>query len=296
MAGLHEFGRRKFSRGDVLLSSSGRNWRGMVAEVRNHPAGEIPPPVPQQMEITLALGSSPTGRVERRGNGEFQDTAVRAGTLWLCPIGVVEESIRITDDLSRILHMYLGHEIFREISDAVSRPVSPENISYRADIEDDFLRQVGYRISAELEEETSVGGLLVDSLARSMAAHLVAKYSGHTLDERHCPAIDHAKMRRVVDFITDNLESDISLTDLSEVACLSRHHFARAFRSAMGVPPHRFISSLRLQRAQELLAHTEASLAEIAFACRFSSQSTFTRAFRRHAGMSPGEYRRKAGA
>lgn len=295
MAGVHEFGRRKFTRGEVLLSSSRRNWRGMAAEVRNHPAGEIPPPVPQQMEITLALGGSSTGRVERRGNGEFQDTAARPGTLWLCPIGVVEESIRITDDLSRILHMYLGHEMFREISDAVSRPVSPENISYRAGIDDDFVRQVGYRISAELEEETSVGGLLAESLARSMAAHLVAKYSGHAIDERHSPAIDHVRMRRVVDFINDNLEADISLSDLSDVACLSRHHLVRAFRSAVGVPPHRFISSLRLQRAQDLLAHTQSSLAEIAYACRFSSQSTFTRAFRRHAGVSPGEYRRKAG-
>jgi AraC family transcriptional regulator len=51
---------------------------------------------------------------------------------------------------------------------------------------------------------------------------------------------------------------------------------------------------LRLKRSHELLAHTESSLVEIAYACRFSSQSTSTRAFRRHAGVSPGEYRRKA--
>lgn len=295
MASVHDFGRRKFPRGEVLLSSGRRNWSGMAAEVRNHPAGEIPPPVPQQMEITLALSGSPTGRVERRGNGEWQDTPARPGTLWLCPIGVVEEAIRITDDLSRILHIFIGHEIFKDVSRTVSRTVSPESIAYRAGIDDDFVRQVGYRISAELEEETSVGRLLVDSLSSAMAAHLVATYSSALLRDRETPSIDQVRMRRVVDYINDNLEADVSLADLSDIACLSRHHFARAFRSAVGVPPHRFISTLRLKRAQELLAHTQASLADIAFACRFSSQSTFTRAFRRHMGMSPGEYRRMAG-
>ncbi|WP_332119703.1 AraC family transcriptional regulator [Azorhizobium caulinodans] len=294
MAGVHEFGRMKFPRGEVLASSARRNWTGMAAEIRNHPAGEIPPPVPQQMEVTLALRGSDAGRVERRGNGEFQDTAARAGTLWLCPIGVVEDSIRITQDLGSILHMYIGHEIFRDISASVSRAVSPENISYRADIDDDFLRQVGYRINAELEEETSVGRFLVDSLARSMAAHLVTTYADASLPHRQSPIVEHAKMRRVIDYINDNLASEISLSDLSDIACLSHHHFARAFRSAVGVPPHRFISSLRLQRAQEMLAHTQSSLTEIAYSCRFSSQSTFTRAFRRHVGVSPGEYRRKA--
>lgn len=295
MAGVHEFGRRKFPRGEVLLSSARRNWNGMAAEIRNHPAGEIPPPIPQQMEITLALVGSETGRVQRRGNGEFQDTAARPGTLWLCPIGLVEDSIRLTDDLSGILHMFVGPDFFQEISASISRAITPESISYRADFDDDFLRQIGYRISAELEEESSVGAFLVDSLARAMAAHLVAKYSDHTLHDRHQPSIDHLKMRRVVDYIYDNLEADITLTDLSDIACLSRHHFARAFRSVVGVPPHRFISSLRLQRAQELLSHTQSSLTDIAYACRFSSQSTFTRAFRRHLGVSPGEYRRQAG-
>lgn len=296
MAALHEFGRRKFPRGEVLLTSARRNWTGLAAEIRNHPAGEIPPPVPQQMEITLALTGSDAGHVERRGSGEFQNTRALPGTLWLCPIGVVEDSIRITDDLSRILHMYIGRDLFEDVSRSMSRPVSAESIAYRAGLDDEFIRQLGYRISAELEEETSVGRFLVDSLAHTLVAYLVAKYVDAIPAESRSSSIEHVKLRRVIEYINDNLEEDISVTDLSEIACLSRHHFARAFRSAIGVPPHRFISSLRLQRAQDLLGNTDFSLAEIAFACRFSSQSTFTRAFQRQLGVSPGEYRRRRGA
>lgn len=295
MASLHEFGRKKFLRGEVLLSSARREWTGIAAEVRNHPAGEIPPPVPQQMEITFALTGSETGYVERRGSGELQNTLARPGTLWLCPIGVVEDSIRITDDLSRILHMYIGSDVFDDVARSASRGASPQNIAYKADVEDEFVRQVACRINAELEEESSAGRFLVDSLARSVAAHLVSKYGGELPREGASLSIEKIKLRRVIDYINDNIDADISVAELSDIACLSRHHFARAFRTAVGTPPHRFISALRLQRAKDMLSDTGASLAEIAYSCRFSSQSTFTRAFRKHVGVSPGEYRRMNG-
>ncbi|PZU95158.1 MAG: hypothetical protein DI527_01180 [Chelatococcus sp.] len=69
---------------------------------------------------------------------------------------------------------------------------------------------------------------------------------------------------------------------------------SRAFSRAMRAPPNRFIGELRFRRAQELLIRTELSPADIADCCRFSSQSSFPRAFRRQVGVSPGEFRRKA--
>lgn len=296
MVGLQDFGRMKFPRGDLVASSAGRNWTGVCAEVRNHPAGEIPPPVPQQLEITLALTAARDGRVERRGNGDFQNTPVRSGTLWLCPVGLFEESIRISANLTNILHVFLGCDMFDELSGALSRPVSAGDVHYMAGLDDDFLRTTGYRINEELGRETSAGPILVESLARAMAAHLVSRYSSaHLVEVGASPvAIDDRRLRRVVEYIHENIEADISLATLADLACLSRHHFARAFRAATGVPPHRFISGLRFKRAQDLLAHSETSLAEIALCCGFSSQSTFTRAFRRQLRVSPGEFRRNA--
>jgi hypothetical protein len=65
-----------------------------------------------------------------------------------------------------------------------------------------------------------------------------------------------------------------------------------AFAAATGVPPHRYVSRRRLETARAMIATGRASLSEIALECRFSSQSSFTRAFRRATGMTPAEYRR----
>jgi AraC family transcriptional regulator len=63
------------------------------------------------------------------------------------------------------------------------------------------------------------------------------------------------------------------------------------FRNTMGVPPHRFLGRMRLERAKALLTIGNAPLADIAFACRFSSQANFTRAFKLATGTTPGMYR-----
>ena len=104
-------------------------------------------------------------------------------------------------------------------------------------------------------------------------------------------ALDDRRLQRVMQFIADNLQNDIRLKNLAEVANLSPFHFARTFRKATGGSPHRYLRKCRLEKAKELLAEGQASLTDIALTCSFSSQSSFTRAFTRATGIAPGKYR-----
>ncbi|MDH2385511.1 AraC family transcriptional regulator [Bradyrhizobium sp. CER78] len=105
------------------------------------------------------------------------------------------------------------------------------------------------------------------------------------------PALDHQRLRRVMQFIDANLHSPIRLKDLADVANLSPFHFARAFRKATGESPHRFVRGCRLEKAKQLLIEGNATLAEVSLICNFSSQSSFTRAFTRAFGVPPGAFR-----
>jgi AraC family transcriptional regulator len=99
-------------------------------------------------------------------------------------------------------------------------------------------------------------------------------------------------LRRVLAYVEEHLAEEIAVADLANVACLSIFHFTRAFAAATGVPPHRYVSQRRLENAKAMIAMGRASLDEIALDSRFSSQSSFTRAFRRAIGKTPAEYRR----
>jgi len=105
--------------------------------------------------------------------------------------------------------------------------------------------------------------------------------------------LDRRRLFRVLDYIDRHLEGDVTLDSMASVACLSRFHFARAFKQAVGQSPRRYVIARRLERAKALLIEGEAPLVEIALDLQFSSQANFTRAFRQSTGMAPGQYRRE---
>ena len=84
---------------------------------------------------------------------------------------------------------------------------------------------------------------------------------------------------------------------LARVSGVSEAHFARSFKEAFGVPPHRYLLTRRIERAKTLLRDTDLEITEIAFQTGWSSLGTFGRTFRDVTGESPGELRaREKGA
>jgi transcriptional regulator GlxA family with amidase domain len=83
---------------------------------------------------------------------------------------------------------------------------------------------------------------------------------------------------------------------LARVSRVSEAHFARSFKQAFGVPPHRYLLTRRIERATALLRDTDLSVTEIAFATGWESLGTFGRTFRDVTGESPKAMRERARA
>lgn len=78
---------------------------------------------------------------------------------------------------------------------------------------------------------------------------------------------------------------------LARVSAVSEAHFARSFKEAFGVPPHRYLLTRRIERATALLRDTDLSITDIAFQTGWNSMGTFGRTFRDVTGESPREFR-----
>lgn len=95
----------------------------------------------------------------------------------------------------------------------------------------------------------------------------------------------------VIEYMSRNLSQPLTRDDLAAVACLSSSPFHAAFRDVFGVSPMRFLSTMRMRQAQRLLLADDAAVSRIAESCGYPDQFAFSKAFRKHCGMSPSEYR-----
>jgi AraC family transcriptional regulator len=287
-------GEKKYPRSSLLVSSTGRNWRGIVAEKRFHAPTVTPRLSPTCLEVTLSLEGNSLAMLRRRGAGQYQESRVETGNICLSPVGIDDNEVTITDCLPSSLHIYLSPDVFCQLSyDYNIIGAAASSIRYLSDVKDRELRGICTLIYEELTHETSTGKMLIETAALMLAAKLLNSYADVTSIpfEKSVHPLNKARLKRALEFIEDNCHDLITLDDLATVASLSKFHFSRMFSATLGMSPQQYISKVRLERAKIQLTRKNASITQIACEAGFSSQASFTRAFKRVVGLSPGDYR-----
>jgi AraC-like DNA-binding protein len=136
-------------------------------------------------------------------------------------------------------------------------------------------------------ETTSAGSAVLMS-----AATVEAPRSGWAVPVRGgIGTLPWGRLRRVTEYIQQNLDKDLTLAELAAVVYMSPYHFARLFRCSTGLPPHRFVVRQRIARARAFLATREPSIARISQMVGFRTPSRFTTVFRSVTGSTPRGYR-----
>jgi AraC family transcriptional regulator len=283
-------GSKTYAKGRVLASSAGRRWRGISAELRSHPAGERPASVLSVTEIAVMVRG--TALVTRQAEGVRQRVVTSSGTIGLSPAGVREDYKCVETDIDEMLHIYLSPSPFAALAKHTSESFDAASVRYDAGFRDPLIEQIAAEILGELQFETSCGDLLVETLADVLAVRLLNNYSsaGAFRASRRSRGLDARRLQRVTEYIDANLQKEITVDALASAASLSRFHFSRMFKVTTGQSPSRFIGQRRLELAKLRLV-PEASIAQVAFDCGFSSESNFIRSFRRATGLTPGQHR-----
>ena len=99
-------------------------------------------------------------------------------------------------------------------------------------------------------------------------------------------------IEEVTAYINEHFKEDPPLETLAKIAVLSPYHFIRVFKKETGMTPHEYIINLKIRTVKYLLKNTTLPIKDICYEAGFSGESVLCSAFRRHAGMSPTEYRK----
>lgn len=263
-------------------------WTGVKVHRAQVLPGRMLPYEPRHHEINVSIaGYRTTEKIS--ANGKIVRSCGGTGNICLTPAGqpvgaywnktIDNLGIIITPDFARQTaaeNHFSAHFEFHEI--------------YKK--EDPLIQHIGLALLDEASSETPAGKLYADSLIQTLTLHLLKNYStAGAARENLNGGLSGYRLRRVQEFINANLEEDLSLAELAEVADLSQFHFARAFRKSTGQTPQQYLMQQRIERAKMLLAKEDLPIVEVSLRTGFKNQSHFTTLFRKFTKLTPKSWR-----
>lgn len=239
-------------------------------------------------EVNVAISGALTTR-KLSANGKLISTKGTGGNLCVTPAGQA---------MSAVWEKRLDNMMILLDPAFINRAAAENGLSNGFEFaevykqRDSLIQQLGLTLLDESDSESPSGRLFVDSVVQTLTIHLLTHYGTATnAIENVTGGLSGYKLRRVKEFITENLEEDLSLAEISAVADLSQFHFARAFRKSTGLTPQQFLMQQRIERAKELLAKADLPIVEVSLRTGFKNQSHFTSLFRKVTSLTPKVWR-----
>jgi AraC family transcriptional regulator len=153
-----------------------------------------------------------------------------------------------------------------------------------------------YQMIASIAEELGPGGFrgpaYTESLGIALIGHLLRGHLQASNVVVSGTGLTPQRLRRCQQYIETHLGDELSIEELAATAEMSRFHFTRAFKKAMGQTPHRYVIERRISVARMMMQTTSRPVNEIATELGFANQSHFSAVFNQLTGVTPSEYRR----
>ena len=274
---------------EIQASSDGWAWPSFYASLqRELPFEDTFEAVDDQL-IILHLDGPVT--VHRRVRNGESSRLIAPGGLFMMP-GGMDFGVRLGGAL-QTLHLYLRRNLIEEVTQSVQAgDPSKVEVLPRFGEFDPLIERLMLGVRDALHDDGPAAEPYVDYLGRAIAARLVRRHSSCSPVDRAPVRLGRGQLSKAIDFMQANLEDSIKLSAIADATGLSPSHFARQFRTTIGVAPHQYLMRLRIERAKRLLGETDTPLITVAFACGFANQEHLTRIFKRGCGITPAAYRR----
>jgi AraC-like DNA-binding protein len=133
--------------------------------------------------------------------------------------------------------------------------------------------------------------LLIDSLEIQIAALLLREYKTNVARPIDSSEDISSYISMAIEYMYENLNSNLFLEDICREIHVSRFHFIRMFTRETGLTPHKYLLMLRIEKAKELLETNKYSVMETAELCGFESVSHFSVTFKKVTGFSPASFK-----
>jgi AraC family transcriptional regulator len=200
---------------------------------------------------------------------------------------------RITGRIA-VSNIYLGHDRLLGCAEQLAEGHSFELLD-RVNHVDEKLFAIMKLICDEIEQPEHHSQVFMEHALDLVCLQLLRSHStlSHLLFQPE-RGLARWQIKRVTNYMRENIGTAITLQDLAGVIGMSRFHFCSAFRRATGLPPHEYLTRMRVKMACELLNDVRLPIKHVALAVGYGTPSAFSAAFRKVLGITPRQFRRQS--
>ena len=278
-----------------LRAGRGKAWRDIKAWIMAPPRNVTLAPLPAVSEPFLAWTISGEAEFqEREGKGPWITHRIRRGSFFLtwggAPYDCRWEAVT-TEPFETMLVFIELPLLQRAMQEVFGGNAALARLRDLSAFTDAALNLLMEQLRDELMRRKA-SPLFVQGIAQAIAIHLARHYAEMTrTPHSDSPSLPGFKLRQITDWMAERVSEEFSLDRLAARVGLSKFHFNRLFKSAMGVSPSHYHINLRIDLARRLLRETKKSIVEIALEVGYATPSHFAQTFRKETGLSPSDYR-----
>jgi len=272
----------------VVLSSVGTKWNDVVVEQHHFPGGELADVMFKQHVIVVTVGHAIT--CEFKKEGRFQHVFKARGAISFFPSyqpfflrlkvekGTFANVLFLALDPAFVSRTAVGLELHSDHIELVEQHGGT----------DPTLHHIAMALQAGIQTGDAVDQMYGEALSTALTVHLLRKY-GATVPEpkSRYGRLPREKLLRAVEYIRDQLDTDLTVSGIAQAVYMSPYHFTRLFKESTGQSPHQYVVEARVRKAKELLTTGKFTISEAAYHVGFVDQSHLTRHFKRVFGLPP---------
>ncbi len=284
---VREGRQERFLEAPATLSSSPARWRGIAVENWNVPAVFIPRHEHPEHFLHVVLRGAVKYQVETKGR--LLRFTSRPGTIFLLPRGTVDE-VNWEGPTHRVAVAIQPRLLTGALNETAHEP--DVELTEHWNLIDSHISALVSEMVNDLGDNSPAGASYGEALANALAVYLVKRYAVRRITPAfYKGGLPPYRLKRVLDYIADNLGTDISLSDLATIAGMSPHYFSELFKQTVGRSPHNYVLLQRIERAKQLLRDPRRSIIEAGLDVGFQNPSHFARMFRKLEGATPSRFR-----
>jgi AraC family transcriptional regulator len=271
----------------VILSSVGSKWNDVVVEQHHFPAVELADVMFKRHVIAINIGHSFT--YEFKKERRFQRFFKARGAISFFPSHQpfccrwkVERGV-----FGSVLFLALDPAFMSRVAEELELDADRIELVERRGT-DPTLHHVALALRAGVQSGDAFDRMYGEALSTALAVHLLRKYSAAVLEpKRQYGGLPREKLVRAVEYIRDQLDTDLTVSGIAQAVYMTPYYFTRLFKESTGQSPYQYVVEARVRKAKDLLTTGKFAISEVAHQVGFADQSHLTRHFKRVFGLPP---------